>query len=140
MLAKTDLQLLAETRLREAKVLKRNKLYDGAAYLCGYVVELSLKAAICSRLNINEYPDSGDLKKIFSSHEFDRLLLLAGLRDEISLTNSKKLFDNWSLLTDWKPERRYLPIGSYSESDVKAMLDALTKGRWGVYNWIQRSW
>ena len=69
-----DLKLIAETRLEEAKVLYGSHLYDGAAYICGYVVETALKARICKNLRIKEYPDDGKDKQIFSSHDFDRPL------------------------------------------------------------------
>lgn len=139
MVKYTDLQILAESRLKEAKVLYRNKLYDGAAYLCGYVIELSLKARICKHLGLQEYPDDGNYKTIFSSHDYDRLLLLAGLKDQITITNPT-LFTNYSILTKWKPENRYMTIGTYNQQDVKEMLDALNKGKWGVYRWIKTLW
>src|SRR5437660_9027434 len=42
----------------------------GRAHLCGYVVELALKAAICSTLGVTEYPEKGSrLKESFKSHD-----------------------------------------------------------------------
>lgn len=38
---------IAERRRGDARVLLRNKRYDGAVYLGGYVIECMLKAAIC---------------------------------------------------------------------------------------------
>jgi len=138
----SDLKALAEIRLKEARTLHRNKLYDGSAYLCGYVVELALKARICKHLNIPEYPDSGDFKLIFSSHDFDRLLLLSGLQKDINIANitNKKLYTNWLLLTQWKPEQRYQPIGSYSQAKSRELIQALTSRRWGFYKWITTIW
>ena len=43
---------LATQRLEEAKILYQNGMYDGAFYLAGYSVELTLKAKICERLGI----------------------------------------------------------------------------------------
>lgn len=136
-----DLKKIAEIRLREAKSLRRSRLYDGAAYICGYVVETALKARICKHLGLKEYPDDGKDKQIFSSHDFDRLLLLSGLQNRISLGNSKtrKLFENWSLLTSWKPERRYT-IGLYKKKDVDELIKALEDGPSGFFNWIQKLW
>jgi len=93
MIQYKDLKLISETRLKEAKVLYEHGLYDGAAYICGYVLETALKAMICKNLKINEYPDDGKDKTIFSSHDFDRLLLLSGLQSKISLgaRNKKNL-------------------------------------------------
>lgn len=142
MLKYSDLKTLAEVRLKEARVLHRNRLYDGSAYLYGYVVELALKARICKHLNISEYPDTGDFKPIFNSHDFDRLLLLSGLQQEINIANpsNKKLYTNWLLLTQWKPEQRYQPSGTYSQSQSRELLRALTSRRWGFYSWISTIW
>jgi len=141
MIKYEDLKLIAETRLKEAKVLHRSRFYDGAAYLCGYVVETALKARICKNLNVKEYPDDGKDKTIFSSHDFDRLLLLTGLQNKISLANrkNKKLFENWSLLTRWKPERRYT-VGGYKKQDVEDLFRALEYGKLGFLVWIKKLW
>jgi HEPN domain-containing protein len=48
---------LAAVRLREAEVLFDAALYDGSYYLCGYVVELALKACVCRHLGVDEYPE-----------------------------------------------------------------------------------
>jgi HEPN domain-containing protein len=50
MTTRRELQRLACLRLREAEALFGADCYDGCAYLCGYVVELALKAAICATL------------------------------------------------------------------------------------------
>ncbi|MFA6198196.1 MAG: HEPN domain-containing protein [Patescibacteria group bacterium] len=141
MIKYDDLKLIAETRLKEAKALKKSRLYDGAAYICGYVVETALKARICKNLKVKEYPDDGKEKQIFSSHDFDRLLLLSGLQNSISLANrrNKKLFENWSLLTKWKPERRYT-LGEYGKKDVEELLVALEVGKFGFFSWIKKRW
>lgn len=141
MIKYEDLKLIAETRLKEANALYKADFYDGAAYICGYVVETALKARICKNLKIKEYPDDGKEKQIFSSHDFDRLLLLGGLQNRISLSNkrTKKLFENWSLLTNWRPERRYT-LGVYKKEDVEDLLKALESGQYGFFNWIKKIW
>jgi len=136
-----DLKIIAEIRLKEAKVLYKNRLYDGAGYLCGYVVETALKARICKNLKIKDYPDDGKDKNVFSSHDFDRLLLLSGLHKKISLGNkkNKKLVENWSLLTSWKPEKRYL-LGVYKKLDVEDLFKALEDTKFGFFVWIKKIW
>lgn len=47
MIPKADLKATARARLRDAQVLLRGKRLDGAVYLCGYAVEIALKARIC---------------------------------------------------------------------------------------------
>lgn len=141
MIQYEDLKLIAETRLKEAKALHKSGLHDGAAYICGYVVETALKARICKNLKIKEYPDEGNEKQIFRSHDFDRLLLLSGLQNKISLANkrTKKLFENWSLLTSWKPEERYT-LGAYQKKDIEDLFKALEDGQYGFFNWIKKLW
>ncbi len=142
MMTDKDLKIIALLRLKEAKVLYKNGLYDGAAYLCGYVVETALKARICKHLNTSQYPDDGNFKTIFSSHDFDRLLLLSGLSQEISLNNvsNQKLFQNWSLLTVWRPDRRYIPKGTYKKEDVRRMFKALEEKNTGFLVWVRKLW
>lgn len=45
MIDRTDLRKIARERLKDAEALLAAARYDGAIYLGGYVVELSLKAA-----------------------------------------------------------------------------------------------
>ncbi|MCK5123576.1 MAG: HEPN domain-containing protein [Candidatus Pacebacteria bacterium] len=137
-----DLKKIAQMRLKEAKVLYKAGFYDGAIYLCGYVVETSLKAMICKNLKINEYPDDGKDKSVFSSHDFDRLLLLSGLSKRINANNRRKreLFSNWSILTQWKPEGRYTPIGKYKQNDVKEFLKALEDKKDDFFVFIKKIW
>lgn len=59
MANRRELQKLACLRLKEAEALYAAGCYDGCAYLCGYVVELALKAAVCATLGIDEYPEKG---------------------------------------------------------------------------------
>ena len=59
-----ELKEIAKSRLKAARMLIDKNDYDGAFYLMGHVVELSLKSAICKRLNFPTYPDnrSDDIK------------------------------------------------------------------------------
>ena len=141
-MTKRDLQKIAELRLKEAKILYENGLYDGAVYLCGYVVEAALKARICKHLQMKEYLDSGDMKNMFLSHDFDRLLFLSGLKNRINLANRRGtgLFKNWSLLTNWTPDIRYVPNGTYTEQYAKDIINALEHNTDGFLVWIKRLW
>jgi HEPN domain-containing protein len=44
MVTRQQLQELARTKLKEAEALYSAGFFDGCVYLCGYVVELALKA------------------------------------------------------------------------------------------------
>lgn len=137
-----ELKILAETRLQEAKVLSGKNLYDGARYLLGYVVEFALKARICKILDMDEYPETGDISKTFKTHSYDILKKLAGLEKEFDKAKSlsKPLFDNWSLSTKWKEDFRYKPIGTNKIKDFQDAIDALEDQKDGVFTWIKKWW
>ena len=50
MIDRTDLRKIAYARLRDAEALISNHRYDEAVYLCGYAVDITLKAHICKTL------------------------------------------------------------------------------------------
>lgn len=116
---KTDIEKIVEARLEDARVLCDSSRYDGSVYLCGYAVELALKARICRTLQWEEYPTNNQYRS-FKTHDLDVLLHLTGLEDKVKL----KYFVDWSIVAQWTPEARYNPIGSIQESDAKQMLEA----------------
>jgi HEPN domain-containing protein len=138
MATRQQLQNLARLRLREAEALFSAGLYDGCAYLCGYVVELALKARICATLNIDEYPEKR-LRGGFMTHDFDDLKLLAGMEREFSAFNAVRL-TNWSVATKWKPERRYEAEGSYDRAAAEEILNAVRTTPDGVLACISSHW
>ena len=138
MPTKKDLRVLAQTRLMEAEALFSTQHYSGAAYLCGYVVELALKARICRLLGTEEYPATGKLKSVFAVHDLEQLLFLAGL--EKKLYESKAVFRNWSVAVLWNPEFRYRPLGAFSEYGAQEILDAVRDPTNGVFQWIKKHW
>ena len=58
MIARSDLRNIARARLRDAEMLLRARRYDGAVYLCGYSVEIALKARICRTSGWREFPET----------------------------------------------------------------------------------
>jgi HEPN domain-containing protein len=126
-------------RLDEAEALYGAGCYDGCAYLCGYVVELALKAAVCSTLGVPEYPEKGSrLRESFKTHDFDDLKLLAGM--EQAFTANPTLLASWSVASKWKPERRYETKGTYGQVAAKAILDAVRDYPDGVLACISSHW
>jgi len=130
-----DLRRLTQERLRDAECLLSGGRYDAAAYLCGYVLETALKACICKRLRVETYPES-ELRGLFKTHNFDELLLLAGLKGEISSKKHPNL-TNWSLVAGWEPNWRYRPHGSVQQTDAGDMIKVLRKE---VLPWLKRRW
>lgn len=141
MATRPQLQALALLKLQEAEALFAAGFYDGCAYLCGYVVELALKARICATLGLDEYPEkvSRRLKEAFWTHDFDDLKLLAGMERELT-TNNTALFANWSVASKWNPGWRYEPQGSYDRLAAEEILNAIRAKPDGVLACISSRW
>jgi len=92
-----ELKKLVSARLKDAEVLYNGKRYDGAVYLCGYAVELILKAKICKTLKWTEFPStSGEFQGLqsFKTHRLDMLLRLSG--QEVKIKTA--YFADWSIV------------------------------------------
>jgi HEPN domain-containing protein len=71
---------IAEKRLEEAIILFQNNLFDGACYLAGYSVELSLKVMISKTLDIDDlFVRRTEILKPFKTHDLDVLMIYSGL-------------------------------------------------------------
>jgi HEPN domain-containing protein len=123
MIDQAELRQIAEERLRDADTLLAAGRYDGAIYLGGYVVELSLKSRICRVLNWKGFPQTrNEFQKYlsFKTHDLDVLLSLSGAEDEIK----SRYFAEWSAVATWDPEARYNPIGSANKDDAELLIDS----------------
>src|SRR5712691_1863988 len=139
MATRRELQKLAYSRLKEAEALFAAGCYDGCAYLCGYVVEMALKARICATLGVQDYPEKGSrLKDAFRTHDFDDLKLLAGI--ERAFTANANLLANWSVASKWTPARRYEPEGTYDQGAAREILDSVRSKPDGVLQCISLNW
>lgn len=123
MIAIADLRALAEARLLDANVLFAHGRFDSAYYLCGYAVELALKARICVTLNWDGYPEKGsDFENLASlkTHKLRVLLALSGQGPRITT----HYLGEWTSVKNWNPEVRYHRVGSADPRQVGAMLVA----------------
>ena len=123
MLAGSEIKRLAGARLKDARVLLEAGRYDGAAYMCGYVVELALKARICRTLKWTGFPEKDQEFKGLASlktHDLDVLLRFTGREAFIKAT----LLAEWSAVLTWRPESRYRPTGSVTAAEASLMLDS----------------
>lgn len=88
-------------------MLLRAKRFDGAWYLCGYAIELALKARICRTLRWSKgFPETAqDFKGLQSvkTHDLEILLKFSGVEDQV---RAKRMAE-WSVVLDWNPEKRY---------------------------------
>jgi len=123
MIQRNDLKKIAQTRLKDAEILMASKRYDGAVYLCGYAIELELKARICRTLKWNGYPSSSkefEDYRTFRTHDLDVLLNLTGLEKVV-----KQFFlAEWSAVAKWNPDARYQPIGTVDKNDAQLMISS----------------
>jgi len=123
MITRTELKKIARARIKDAEVLLSAKRYDGAAYICGYALELGLKARICRTLKWSGYPSTNKEfanYRSFKTHDLDVLLHLSGIEEKIKTI----FFGDWSNVANLNPEARYEPIGTVSEADAYNMINA----------------
>jgi HEPN domain-containing protein len=126
MLYISDLEKIANARIKDAEVLLNARRYDGAIYLCGYAVEIALKARICKTLGWSGYPSTKrefENYQSFRTHNLDVLLSLTGIEQKIKM----ELFAEWSSMAAWDPEIRYKPIGSATKEKTNLMIDSSKK-------------
>ena len=123
MITVKDLLKIARARLKDAEALIACRRYDGAIYLCGYAIELALKARICKTLKWPGYPStSREFKDYhsFRTHDLDVLLHLSGREENIKLN----FFAEWSVVAQWDPSARYQPVGTVKRKDAQMMVSA----------------
>ncbi len=123
MISRQDLRKIAQARLADAQVLFGRKRYDGAYYLCGYAMELTLKARICRTLKWAGYPESRrefQGYESFRTHDFEVLLRLSGREAVIR----PAYLAQWSVVIQWVPEIRYRPIGNTTQAGASLMIQA----------------
>lgn len=121
MITVSALRKIAHARLKDAEVLLRARRHDGGVYLCGYAVEIGLKARICKTLKWAGFPSTASEFQsyaTFRTHNLDVLLRLSG-REAPVRTN---YVADWSAVARWDPEVRYKPTGSATRADLGRMI------------------
>lgn len=132
---RSDLQELAEARLREAEILLDAGEWSGAFYLCGYAVECTLKACIARQVKQDDFPDKRLADAVYT-HDLVRLRSLAGLGEEIAkLPQAQNV--NWLVTKDWRETARY---ELKSETEARGLYDAISDPTNGVLPWLRMHW
>ena len=106
MIPVAELDKIAKARLEDAKALLEADRYDGATYVCGYAVEVALKARICRTLNWPDFPSTNrefESYRSFQTHDLDVLLHLSGQEVRVK----QQHFALWNKVAHWKVEWRY---------------------------------
>ncbi|OMP79280.1 hypothetical protein [[Flexibacter] sp. ATCC 35208] len=147
-----EIRDLAQQRLREADILLKNGMCDGAFYLAGYSVELTLKAKICDRLGIpnlfdeknleaNSIKGISDIRKALKTHNLLILLIFSGLKvkfDADKATNIELAKANSLLFNSWDENARYKPCGHIIQKDVEKLITLLSREN-GLISWIEKN-
>jgi hypothetical protein len=136
---RSDLQELSRIRRREAAVLMKAKLYDGAYYLLGYAVECALKACIAKQTRKHDFPNKELASKAFV-HNLEQLFGLAGLQTDFEADRKANtaLAVNWAVVKDWNESERY--VSGTSSNEARDMYIACTSRKNGVLPWIRARW
>lgn len=85
-----DLRSISKGRLRDAEVLLGARRFDGAVYMCGYAVEIALKARACNALGWRGFPESSkefEGLQSFRTHNLELLLHLSGAEVESNVSS-----------------------------------------------------
>jgi HEPN domain-containing protein len=114
---------MARRHLRDAEVLFGGRRYDGAVYLCGYAVELTLKARICRTLRWDGFPETrSEFQDVnsFKTHDLEALLHLSGREAVVRTRHASDL----SVVITWDPESRYSRTGTATRADALYMIES----------------
>ena len=130
MPTKFELRKVAWEKFRAAKSLLGQKQWSDASYLCGYAVEILLKARICVGHGISQFPGNATefkaskLKKqgwkqneVFC-HDLEQLLSKTTIAAHIK----SKFMREWSTCIKWSPESRYQPVGTATKTSANQLL------------------
>jgi HEPN domain-containing protein len=124
MITIQELEAIAQARLLDAEALIQAGRFDGATYICGYAIELSLKAKICKTLNWQGFPSSANEFRDYQSfkvHNLDVLLHLSGIEEDVKESH----MNDWSNVKTWNPESRYKTVSSVSKEQAEMMLNSV---------------
>jgi hypothetical protein len=144
-MTRTDFQQIALLRLEEAETLLAQGKYNGCCYLAGYALESALKAAICHRMDNDDFFDvlKSETLRAFKIHNLSELVILAGLSREyknLNITNNI-LLSNWEYIKNdikWSEQLRY-QIG-FTQIEAQKMINAINDQQNGILEWIKKYW
>src|SRR5438128_2150486 len=121
VIARNELRTIARARLRDAQILLESKRFDGAFYICGYAVELMLKARICRTLRWTDFPETREEFRLFQSlktHDLETLLKLSGVEHRVTTRHPKE----WFGVAGWNPVKRYQTVGQTTPLEAENMV------------------
>ena len=133
-----DLQDLSEVRLKEARALLKEGLWDGAYYLAGYSIECALKACIARSTAQFDFPEKKKVDASYS-HELDALVKVAGLEPALKaqIKNNPVFRRYWETTEEWSEQSRY---ERNAEKAARELITAIDDQRYGILVWIKQHW
>jgi hypothetical protein len=144
-MTRTEFQQIALLRLEEAEILLNQGKYNGCCYLAGYALESALKAAICQRMDNDDFFDAlkSETLRAFKIHNLGELVILAGLSTlykDLNLTNSV-LLSYWEYIKNdikWSEQLRYQT--GFTQIEAQKMINAINDPQNGILEWIKKYW
>lgn len=141
---RADLQKMAEERLKDAQTLLDGSRWEFAYYAAGYAVECALKSCILARMIHTAwvFEEKWDAKGCLT-HDFVKLVLLAGLTDQLndylktSHAAGGEFAANWAAAEKWTVTSRY---EAKSEEEARKLFAAIADEPYGVLRWIRNYW
>lgn len=127
MLTVNQLRELSRERIKDVEALFTLKRYEGAMYICGYAVEIALKARICKTLGWAEFPsetkefNQNQKYQFLKVHFLGLLLSYSGQEERVKT----KFSAEWSAVAAWSPESRYTPATKITRATPKRVVDRL---------------
>lgn len=134
-----DLQLLAELRVEDARILLEAGRFAGAYYLLGYAVECALKACVAKLTREHDFPDKQLVLDSYT-HDLEQLLQISGVEREFDArVRANRAFSvDWTTVKDWTEAARY--DNNISVGKTRELLKAVTDAESGVLTWLKTVW
>jgi len=118
---------LSRERIKDAEALFTLQRYEGAMYICGYAVEIALKARICKTLRWAGFPsetkefNQNPKYQFLKVHALGLLLSYSGQEERVKT----RLSAEWSAVAAWSPESRYTPATKITRKSPRRVVDRL---------------
>jgi len=128
-----DLEAAWQDRLDDAKALRRSRRYAMSMVFGYYALEILLKVRICRHLDLVRLP------RAFELHDLEALLILSGLRGELSQSSTVKThWDELKKRVGKVDELRYGPGSRKTKKDADDFHHRLWGSPEGVIPWLQK--
>ena len=134
-----DLQLLADLRVEDSRILLDAGRFAAAYYLLGYAVECGLKACVAKLTREHDFPDKQLVLDSYT-HDLEQLLQISGVKREFDarVRMSKAFAVGGTTARDWTEAARY--DNNISGDKARNLLKAVTDAESGVLTWLKTVW